>query len=99
MNKILVNVCFLLVLFQLSTANWIKPRRLNVISRSQNHIRDDRCIQFKFFPQKVDHFGFDNLNTYQQRYTLNSDHWEKGKPIFFYAGNEGLIDNFHKNLI
>ncbi len=94
MNKILVHICFLLVLFQLSTAKWIKPRRLNVITRSQNPIRDARCTQFKFFPQKVDHFGFDNLNTYQQRYTLNTDHWESGKPIFFYAGNEGLIDKF-----
>jgi hypothetical protein len=99
MNKILVNVCFLLVFLQLSSTKWIKPRRSNVISRSQNHIQDDRCKQFKFFTQNIDHFGFDNLNTYQQRYTLNIDNWKSGKPIFFYAGNEGLIDNFYKNLI
>jgi hypothetical protein len=99
MNNILIKVCFLLVVIQLSSAKWTKPHRLNMIARSQNHIRDDRCRQFKFFTQKIDHFGFDNLNTYEQRYTLNSDHWESGKPIFFYAGNEGLIDYFYKNLI
>ncbi len=86
-----VTICFLLVFFQLSSAKWIKPRRLDFVSRSQNHIRDDRCRQFKTFTQKVDHFGFVNMDTYQQRYTLNTDHWKSGRPIFFYTGNEGLI--------
>jgi lysosomal Pro-X carboxypeptidase len=70
---------------------------LNVIARSQNHIRDDRCKQFRTFTQKVDHFGFVNMDTYEERYTLNTDHWESGKPIFFYAGNEGDIDLFCDN--
>jgi hypothetical protein len=91
MNNIIIKCCFLLVVFQLSSAKWIQPRRLNVIARSQNHIRDDRCKQFRTFTQKVDHFGFVNMDTYEERYTLNTDHWESGKPIFFYAGNEGLF--------
>jgi len=99
MNNILIKLCFLLVCFQLSSGKWIKPRRLNILSRSQNPIRDDRCRQFRTFTQKVDHFGFANMDTYLQRYTLNVDHWESGKPIFFYAGNEGLIDHFCKSFI
>ncbi|CAF2478007.1 unnamed protein product [Rotaria sp. Silwood2] len=90
-------VCFLLVSVELSSSKWIKPRRLNIINRSQNHIRDDRCRQFKTFTQKVDHFGFLNMDTYQQRYTLNTDYWEIGRPILFYAGNEGDIDLFCDN--
>jgi hypothetical protein len=99
MNNILIKLCFLLVCFQLSSGKWIKPRRLNILSRSQNPIRDARCKQFRTFTQKVDHFGFANMDTYLQRYTLNVDHWESGKPIFFYAGNEGLIDHFYKSFI
>lgn len=56
---------------------------------SRREIRDDRCRQFRTITQKVDHFGFVNTDTYEQRYTLNTDHWESGRPIFFYAGNEG----------
>jgi hypothetical protein len=91
MNNIIIKFCCLLIAVQLSSTKLIKPRRLNVLSRSENRIRDDRCKQFKTFTQKVDHFGFSNMDTYEERYTLNMDHWESGKPIFFYAGNEGLI--------
>ena len=83
-------ICLLLIRSELSSTTWIKPRRLNIISHLQRSIRDDRCRQCKTFTQNVDHFGFVNMDTYQQRYILNTDHWEKGKPIFFYAGNEGL---------
>ena len=96
MNKILIKFGLLLLVFQLSSSKWIKPRRLNVIARSQHHIRDERCRQFKTFTQRVDHFGFSNLDTYEQRYTINTDSWEPGKPIFFYAGNEGLIKILRK---
>lgn len=95
MNKILLTICLFLVYVELSTAKWIKPRRLNMVKYSQNQIRDERCRQFRSFTQKVDHFGFSNMDTYTQRYTLNTDHWESGKPIFFYAGNEGLIEEFN----
>ncbi|CAF5144705.1 unnamed protein product, partial [Rotaria magnacalcarata] len=80
-TKVSFIVCFLLVCLQLSSAKWAKPRRLDVVSRSQNRLRDDRCRQFKTIKQNVDHFGFSNMDTYQQRYTLNTDVWENGKPI------------------
>jgi hypothetical protein len=91
--KVCLVVCCVLLSYHSTSAKLIKSRRLDVISRSQNHIRDDRCRQFKVLTQNVDHFGFVNKDTYQQRYTLNTDNWESGKPIFFYAGNEGLIKN------
>ncbi|CAF3340275.1 unnamed protein product [Rotaria socialis] len=96
-TKVSFIVCCLLVCLQLSSAKWAKPRRLDVVSRSQNRLRDDRCRQFKTIKQNVDHFGFSNMDTYQQRYTLNTDVWENGKPILFYAGNEGDIDLFCDN--
>lgn len=94
MSSMIIKFCCLLLVLQLSSAKWTKPRRLNVLAHAKNHIRDDRCRQFKTFTQKVDHFSFLNMDTYEQRYTLNTDYWESGKPIFFYAGNEGLIKRF-----
>lgn len=84
-------VCFLLVCVQVSSSKWTKPHRLHARRHSHKHVRDDRCTQFRTITQNVDHFGFSNMDKYQERYTLNTDHWESGKPIFFYAGNEGLI--------
>lgn len=96
----LVKRCFLLlvllVVLGLTSAKWIRPRRLNTLRHSSNAVRDDRCRQFKTFTQKVDHFGFSNNDTYQMRYTMNTDHWESGKPIFFYAGNEGLLTRYEE---
>jgi hypothetical protein len=82
-------ICIFLALYFPLAAGWLRPRRLNIVSRSLHHYHDDRCRQFKTFIQKVDHFGFINLDTFQQRYILNTDYWQDGRPIFFYAGNEG----------
>src|ERR1700722_783766 len=79
-----------------SSASWSGRRRLNMFSHRHGPIRDSRCTQFKTFTQLVDHFGFLNSDTYEQRYTLNTDFWEKGRPIFFYAGNEGLVYRLSK---
>jgi len=50
------------------------------------------------YKQPVDHFGFANQDSYQQRYLLNTTYWKKnGGPIFFYTGNEGDIEWFAQN--
>ena len=47
--------------------------------------------------QLTDHFQWrakataDVPLTYKQRVFINDDHWKKGGPIFFYAGNEGDV--------
>lgn len=68
---------------------WMKPRPLRVMDFSSNRVQDDRCKQFQFFTQRIDHLGFDNMDTFQQRYIINKDYWQSGQPIFFYTGNEG----------
>ncbi|CAF0763913.1 unnamed protein product [Adineta ricciae] len=95
--KFYLIACCLLAFLHLSAAKWSKPRRLNMMLNSRREIRDERCRQFRTITQKVDHFGFVNTDTYDQRYTLNTDYWESGRPIFFYAGNEGDIDLFCDN--
>jgi lysosomal Pro-X carboxypeptidase len=58
----------------------------------------DLCSQFNFFTQSVDHFGFNQVDTYQQRYIISDKYWQgAGSPIFFYTGNEGDIQWFCEN--
>ncbi|XP_043713270.1 lysosomal Pro-X carboxypeptidase [Telopea speciosissima] len=54
----------------------------------------------RYFTQSLDHFGFSDLPTFQQRYLINTDHWlgpERMGPIFLYCGNEGDIEWFAAN--
>ncbi|KAH6941280.1 hypothetical protein HPB50_015469 [Hyalomma asiaticum] len=45
--------------------------------------------------QRVDHFGFHNNQTFEMRYAVAEQFWDrKSGPIFFYAGNEFFIENF-----
>jgi len=92
--KFYLIICILLNLYYSSSAGWLRPRRLNIISRSLHHFNDDRCRQFQTLTQKIDHFSFINTDTFDQRYIVNTDYWQNGRPIFFYAGNEGLISTF-----
>jgi len=53
--------------------------------------------------QYVDHFGFTETQTFEQRYLVNTDYWRPPShpdgpgPIFFYCGNEGYIETFAGN--
>jgi len=96
----MIKFCSILLVFYCpSSAGWIRSRRLDMISRSQNDIRDDRCKQFQTFTQNVDHFGFINMDKFEQRYIINTDYWKNGRPIFFYAGNEGLISRVFRKIL
>ncbi|KFP53232.1 Lysosomal Pro-X carboxypeptidase, partial [Cathartes aura] len=47
---------------------------------------------------QIDHFGFDENLTFQQRYLVADQHWKKDDgPILFYTGNEGDITWFCNN--
>ncbi|OWK61121.1 Lysosomal Pro-X carboxypeptidase [Lonchura striata] len=52
----------------------------------------------RYLSQQIDHFGFDENRTFQQRYLLADQHWKKDSgPILFYTGNEGDIEWFCNN--
>ncbi|OPJ74645.1 lysosomal Pro-X carboxypeptidase isoform X1 [Patagioenas fasciata] len=52
----------------------------------------------RYFQQQVDHFGFDDNLTFQQRYLIADQHWKKNNgPILFYTGNEGDVTWFSNN--
>nr|XP_025961859.1 lysosomal Pro-X carboxypeptidase isoform X2 [Dromaius novaehollandiae] len=52
----------------------------------------------RYLAQQIDHFGFDENLTFQQRYLIADQHWKKDNgPILFYTGNEGDITWFCNN--
>ncbi|XP_053417134.1 lysosomal Pro-X carboxypeptidase isoform X2 [Nycticebus coucang] len=51
-----------------------------------------------YFQQKIDHFGFNSVKTFNQRYLIANEYWKKdGGSILFYTGNEGDIIWFCNN--
>ncbi|KAM4682289.1 lysosomal Pro-X carboxypeptidase isoform 1-T1 [Amazona ochrocephala] len=52
----------------------------------------------RYLRQQVDHFGFDEDLTFQQRYLIADQYWRRDNgPILFYTGNEGDITWFCNN--
>ncbi|XP_048773111.2 lysosomal Pro-X carboxypeptidase-like isoform X2 [Ostrea edulis] len=80
-----------------------------ILVRTKNFQRNKEVFRFyrppseynyktEYFAQKVDHFGFHNKDSYQQRYLIADQFWDpNGGPIFFYTGNEGDITLFCNN--
>ncbi|XP_026756593.2 lysosomal Pro-X carboxypeptidase [Galleria mellonella] len=51
-----------------------------------------------WFKVPLDHFGYQRNETFQIKYLVNEDYWDRGNgPIFFYTGNEGQIEVFAKH--
>ncbi|MFH4974701.1 hypothetical protein AB6A40_001410 [Gnathostoma spinigerum] len=51
----------------------------------------------KYFDVVLDHCSYINTKTFKLRYLINTDHFKRDAPIFFYAGNEGPITHFAEN--
>ncbi|XP_073107657.1 uncharacterized protein [Elaeis guineensis] len=63
------------------------------------HRKASYQYETRYFQQRLDHFSFAELPSFQQRYLVGpSDHWARpAGPIFFYCGNEGDIEWFASN--
>lgn len=49
---------------------------------------------------QVDHFGYANQDSFNLRYLVADQFWDKKHgPVFFYTGNEGDIDWFCNNTV
>ncbi len=53
----------------------------------------------EWFTQDLNHFNPQDTRTFQERYLIWDDVWDKSNnaPIFFYAGNEGDVGDFWNN--
>lgn len=60
-----------------------------------NSVKSEYKYETKWINMPVDHFGFQNKDTFRMKYLQSEDFWDSGKgPIFFYTGNEGQIELF-----
>lgn len=52
-----------------------------------------------WYNQTLDHFTFTTDAKFRQKYLVNDTWWDRDKngPIFFYTGNEGVIEAFAEN--
>jgi len=59
----------------------------------------DYRYETAWFNQTLDHFTFTTNVTFPQKYLYNDTWWDKETPgpIFFYTGNEGIIEAFAEN--
>lgn len=59
-----------------------------------------KYVLFILFLSQVDHFGFNTVKTFNQRYLVADKYWKKnGGSILFYTGNEGDIIWFCNNTV
>ena len=66
--------------------------------RPSKEVKDIPPFQTFYFDQVVDHYNLKDDRTFKQRYLVNDDYFNQNDgPIFFYAGNEGDIENFWNN--
>lgn len=93
MIKILVLASLLIAL--------LNPTESLRIHNQRKPVQNARAIPpFKTFwmTQQLDHFNFRDDRTFQHRYLINDEHFDKENgPVFFYAGNEGDIESFWNN--
>ncbi|XP_052737993.1 lysosomal Pro-X carboxypeptidase [Bicyclus anynana] len=60
-----------------------------------NVVKCKYVYETKLFQVPLDHFGYQRNETFNIRYLVNEDNWDRGGgPIFFYTGNEGQIETF-----
>lgn len=78
----------------------IPPRLFPSSLDDQLSSKGKLSYETNYFTQILDHFNYNNPQTFQQRYLLNDKYWGGSKnnaPIFVYTGNEGNIEWFTQN--
>ncbi|PKI38943.1 hypothetical protein CRG98_040651 [Punica granatum] len=97
----------LLFLFTISSSHSL-PRSYSLLKQTHSHHHThkkssnlDQGLHFKthYFPQVIDHFSFlpRSYKTFNQKYLINAEYWDRDSPIFVYTGNEGDIEWFAAN--
>ncbi len=85
------------------SAPWNSLRRNPQVIKSSNQTsklkkRSDQLkstpFTEKFYKAKVDHFAYDNKDSFDLRFLISDKYYINGGPILFYCGNEGSIEDF-----
>jgi len=89
---------FLLLICLVGASECVRPLRTSKEGR-RKPVTSSYSYSTYWFNQTVDHYGFTTGATFRQKYLVNDSWWDPsgGAPIFFYAGNEGVIEAFAEN--
>eukprot|EP00088_Acartia_fossae_P010430 TRINITY_DN1519_c1_g1_i1.p1 TRINITY_DN1519_c1_g1~~TRINITY_DN1519_c1_g1_i1.p1 ORF type:complete len:492 (-),score=107.05 TRINITY_DN1519_c1_g1_i1:823-2298(-) len=83
----------------LSLLNLSSGRRI-FKTHTEQRVKDSKYrYETAWYNQTLDHFAFTTNATFPHKYLYNDTWWDKDKPgpIFFYTGNEGIIEAFAEN--
>ena len=89
--------CFTILL----TPSYCVRRRNWFLGRQEKPSDTPAVPSYKinYFTQRLDHFNVADERTFQQRYLVNDEYWDKLGPILLYTGNEGEITLFWNNTV
>jgi len=92
-----MTVLFILLLVCASAIG--KRHRILKTSVEQREAGSPYKYETAWYNQTLDHFTFTTDEKFPQKYLINDTWWNKDKsgPIFFYTGNEGIIEAFAEN--
>jgi len=88
-----------LVSLAVLTSNLGSTRRILKTHTEKRNKESQYKYETAWFNQTLDHFSFTTNLTFPQKYLYNDTWWNKTQPgpIFFYTGNEGIIEAFAEN--
>jgi lysosomal Pro-X carboxypeptidase len=83
----------------ISPSHVVSPRRILKTHTETRNKESQYRYETAWFNQTLDHFAFTTNATFPQKYLYNDTWWDKDEPgpIFFYTGNEGIIEAFAEN--
>ncbi|CAD5211809.1 unnamed protein product [Bursaphelenchus okinawaensis] len=84
---------FFLLLVHLSVCLGL-PR---LVSLQDEGTEKQELYETKYLDVKIDHTDFTSIQNFSLKYLVNSTHYKPGGPLFFYMGNEGVIEGFAEN--
>lgn len=85
---------------KLSTSDTLRNTNEAESSDGRSFVNFDQTppvVSYKtdYYPNMpVDHFGYTTSDTFSLKYLYNVDYYKEGGPVFFYTGNEGVIELF-----
>jgi len=83
----------LCLVFCVNGLNKIPFNALNTLNKEPPipEQKSTKAVQTNWIEQRLDHFDFTNMETWNMRYLSNDEHLQPGGPIFIYIGGEWTV--------
>ena len=88
---------YLLLVFLVGGSRVCEASKIFKTTAERRGVNSSHKNNTAFYNQTLDHFTFTTDEKFPQKYLMNDTWWVPGGPIFFYTGNEGVIEAFAEN--